>query len=60
MTEKTRQTVKHIDRETWRSEDLGGAERMCERPSLDEGLDLKREATNLIFLSKKLFSVLRK
>jgi hypothetical protein len=33
---------------------------MCERPSLDEGLDLKREATNLIFLSKKLFSVLRK
>jgi hypothetical protein len=39
MTEKTRQTVKHIDRETWRSEDLGGAERMCERPSLDEELD---------------------
>ena len=43
---------KETDRQTYRhvglTEDLGGAERMCERPSLDEELDQKREATNLI------------
>jgi len=53
MTEKTRQTDRQTDRWVDLAEDLGDAEKTCE--SFGEELDLKREATHLIFLPKNCF-----